>query len=255
MFQPDQHLSPPPPGQTNWAYFLDVDGTLISHTDNIDDVRVTPQLRALMHDLASCCNGALALVSGRRLSDLQTLFNMTGVTFIGQNGLEGHDNRGRTWQQKTFSASLRKRIHAEMKPMLALNPKLLLEDKGLMMTLHCRSVSTPNLQNLLLPSITPYPQKAMPLVLGLGKSGVDLMPCRYGKRQAVAWMLTQAPFYGRRPVFIGDDWADEPAFLEMNQRKGLSIKVGWGATHAIYRLENVAQVLAWLRTVPEQKAV
>ena len=58
--------------------------------------------------------------------------------------------------------------------------------------------------------------------------------------------LAQPPFKGRRPVFIGDDRNDEHGFAEVNKLKGISIKVGKGASCARFRLRDVAAVRRWL---------
>ena len=66
------------------------------------------------------------------------------------------------------------------------------------------------------------------------------------KGKAVAEYLTEPPFRGRRAVFIGDDLNDEHGFAEINRLRGISIKVGTGASCARFRLRDVAAVRAWL---------
>lgn len=62
-----------PAPRRNWAYFLDVDGTLIDIADRPDEVQVDDALLGLVARLHHACGGALALVSGRSLADLDGL--------------------------------------------------------------------------------------------------------------------------------------------------------------------------------------
>jgi signal transduction histidine kinase len=71
-----------------------------------------------------------------------------------------------------------------------------------------------------------------------GEIGIDL--------ERVARYLEEAPFRGRRPVFVGDDANDEHAFAVLNEMDGITIKVGKAASLARYRLPDVAAVRAWL---------
>jgi trehalose 6-phosphate phosphatase len=61
--------------------------------------------------------------------------------------------------------------------------------------------------------------------------------------------LDEPPFAGRRPVFIGDDLTDEKGFAVVNERNGVSIKVGGGDTLATMRVESVGELLEWLQGI------
>lgn len=257
MMQPNNSCSTLPKPCSDWAYFLDVDGTLINHTCNIEALRIAPETLRIVENLIDHCDGAFALVSGRRLQDLQKMFAIEGVPLIGQNGLEGCDSDGQTWRKSGFKPEIQHRINVRLKLLLRIFPQLQLEDKGLMITLHCRSMSMPYFQEVLLPLISRLVEQcnedSEQVTLELGKTGLDLMPPDIGKGHAVSWLLTHPPFFGRVPIFIGDDWADESAFREVNRRNGHSIKVGAGRTYARHQFQNVEQVLNWLSTVRGRK--
>jgi trehalose 6-phosphate phosphatase len=83
---------------------------------------------------------------------------------------------------------------------------------------------------------------------------VELKAIGGNKGAAVADFLKEEPFAGRRAVFAGDDVTDEDAFVLVNARDGISIKVGPGATNAAYRSSGTAEFLDWLRRLPAQLA-
>jgi trehalose 6-phosphate phosphatase len=84
------------------------------------------------------------------------------------------------------------------------------------------------------------------LELQCGKRVVEIKPAGIDKGSAVRNFMTEKPFKGRRPVFIGDDLNDEHAFAAVNRLDGISVKVGPGPTCAKYRLASVNAVRAWL---------
>jgi trehalose 6-phosphate phosphatase len=77
---------------------------------------------------------------------------------------------------------------------------------------------------------------------------VEFQPGSADKGRAIAAFLTEPPFLGRHPVFVGDDTTDEDGFVEIRRRGGIAVRVGTfdGATAANYRLPTVEAVLAWL---------
>jgi trehalose 6-phosphate phosphatase len=63
--------------------------------------------------------------------------------------------------------------------------------------------------------------------------------------------MEQPPFMGRTPLFVGDDVTDEHGFACVNELGGISIRVGaLAGTCAQYRIQDVAETLAWLRSIP-----
>src|ERR1051325_7059035 len=81
--------APPLPGTGDrWALFLDVDGTLLEFAERPGDVRVDPELYALLAELYAYLDGALALVSGRSLVGLDALFGSPPWAMAGLHGLQ-----------------------------------------------------------------------------------------------------------------------------------------------------------------------
>ena len=234
----------PPAPRVDWAYFLDVDGTLIDIADTPDAVRVDTALLELIARVHRASGGAVALVSGRALSFLEQRLGTLRLPLAGQHGLERRDATGRLWIHAAPPAA-KCAIKEALAPILARHPGLLLEDKGLTLALHYR----------LAPHLAAYAQRMMVRLAGAAGAGLEVQrgkrvaevkPSGIDKGTAVAEYLTESPFRGRRPVFIGDDLNDEHGFAEVNKLGGVSIKVGKGDSCARFRLRDVAAVRRWL---------
>jgi trehalose 6-phosphate phosphatase len=79
-----------------------------------------------------------------------------------------------------------------------------------------------------------------------GKSILEIKPDGSDKGTAILEYMTEAPFAGRRPVFVGDDLTDEYGFAAVTGARGWAVKVGRGPTSAHFRLRDVSAVRAWL---------
>ncbi|MDO8990680.1 MAG: trehalose-phosphatase [Sideroxyarcus sp.] len=234
----------PPLAQLDWAYFLDVDGTLIDIADTPDSVTVDASLLDLIARLYSESGGAMALVRGRAISDLEKRLSALRLPLAGQHGLERRDAAGRLWMHAAPPAA-KCAIKEALAPVLAQHAGLLLEDKGLTLALHYRQA----------PQLEYFAQRLMKqlaqgadagLEVQQGKCVAEIKPSGIDKGTAVAEYLGEIPFKGRRAVFIGDDLNDEHGFAEVNKLEGISIKVGKGPSCARYRLPDVAAVRRWL---------
>ncbi|MBI4985038.1 MAG: trehalose-phosphatase [Rhodocyclales bacterium] len=237
------HRQPPPP-RLEWAYFLDVDGTLIDIAATPDAARVDLPLLALVQQLHRASDGALALVSGRTLADLERRLGGLAVPVAGQHGMERRDANGDLHCHGAAAPATRD-IRVRLAPVLARHPDLLLEDKGLSLALHYRQA----------PQLAGYVHRLLGklvseagdgLLLQRGKRVLEVKPAGCDKGTAIEDYLGEMPFRGRRPVFIGDDVTDEHGFEVVNRLDGISIKVGAGRSCARYRLTDVGTVRQWL---------
>jgi trehalose 6-phosphate phosphatase len=234
----------PPNALADWAYFLDMDGTLIEIAESPSAVRVDEALLNLIKCLHLKCHGAVALISGRSLADLEQRMGGSLLPMAGQHGLERRDANKHLHVYRA-SSSAKSEIQDRLEAILARHPDVMLEDKGFSMAVHYRRA---------LP-LAGYLHRVMRrlvselgagLYLQKGKRVIELRPDGFDKGKAVDAYLSEMPFRGRRPVFIGDDLTDETAFVAVNKRGGLSIKVGEGASCAQYVLPDVQAVRHWL---------
>ena len=238
-----------PEARCEWAYFLDVDGTLVDLAATPDAIRVGAGLPGLLRALYRCSGGAVALVSGRALSDLDRHLPGLGLPCAAQHGLERRDASGRVWRHGAPAAA-REIVGEALAPLLARHRGLVLEDKGLTVAIHYRLAPqlAGHLHGLLRRLVAEHADSVQ---LQEGKYVIEIKPIGIDKGSAVREYLAEAPFLGRRPVFVGDDVTDERGFEAVNSVAGLSVKVGTGRTHARFRLPDIAAVHAWLAAALE----
>jgi trehalose 6-phosphate phosphatase len=234
-----------------YALFLDFDGTLVAIAERPDDVRLDPETRDALADLNGLLAGALAIVTGREIEVIDRFLAPLRLSIAGVHGLMRRDARGRTYTSP-FDAGLPAAIERAVSPLLQKYPGLLVERKFGAVALHYRD--HPELEQVSLDALQRAVCDLQETEIKRGKMVVEVKAIGGNKGAAVADFLKEEPFAGRRAVFAGDDVTDEDAFVLVNARDGISIKVGPGATNAAYRSSGTAEFLDWLRRLPAQLA-
>lgn len=233
---------------TDTAFFFDFDGTLVELAPTPDSICVPPSLIALLAALRHRSHGAVAIVSGRGIDNIDTFLNMPDLPIAGLHGAERRDANGDT-QRIRFNDARLLRIERELAVVVERHPGMLLEIKGAAVALHYRNaperegIAREATERLVADYADAY-------VLQPGKMVFEIKPKGVDKGRALAAFLNEPPFAGRMPVFAGDDLTDEKGFAVVNAHGGLSIKVGAGETSARARLDSVdalhAQIARWL---------
>jgi len=228
----------------SWAYFLDFDGTLVPFAAAPERVKVDPALRAAILALYDATGGAVAIVTGRPLAQVDRLFRGVRLPAAGHHGLERRSAAGRLTRHASATPPL-DRVRRELRHRIAAHPGLLLEDKEAALALHYRRA--PRLASYAHRLAREAVARLGPAhVLRRGKRVVEIAPAGGDKGTAIAAFMREPPFRGRTPVFLGDDVTDEFGFRAVNRLRGHSIKVGAGATAAKWRLRDVRAVRGWL---------
>ncbi|MBC7907967.1 MAG: trehalose-phosphatase [Rhodospirillaceae bacterium] len=238
-----QTLPKPPDADPAWAWFLDLDGTLIDIAPTPSAVTVPEPLPHLLTRLSQCHDGALAVVSGRSLENLRLLLTPFDPPAAGLHGLECRDASGGVVRLAPPPGldDIRTRLARAVEDA----PGLLLEDKGLALALHFRQA----------PEREESARRAVVAALGdnpgfamlAGKMVFEVKPAGVDKGSAVRSFMTKPPFSGRRPVFVGDDVTDEYGFRAANELGGLSVLVGQPReTAAMFHLDDIEACRGWL---------
>jgi trehalose 6-phosphate phosphatase len=233
-----------PPFEGNWAFFLDIDGTLLEIAETPDAVEADRSELVLVGKLSRAAGGAVALISGRSLHVIDELFAPLVLPAAGQHGAERRDAQGRRHRHR-FPVTALKPAAGGIRSFAARHQGLVFEDKGASVALHYRLA--PQLAAAAHEAVR---EAAEPLgdaveVQG-GKMVVELKPAGCDKGKAIESFLQEPPFAGRVPVFLGDDLTDEYGFRVVNRLGGHSVKVGQGPSAARWRVESPAAARAWL---------
>jgi trehalose 6-phosphate phosphatase len=239
---------PPPPDLRvdEIALFLDVDGTLVEIEREPGAVHVPARLCRVLADLQEAGGGALALVSGRSLEQLDRLFAPLRLSAAGLHGLERRNLAVGVFRREPDRAVFAP-ARAKLDGFARAHAGVLLEDKGLTLALHYRKAPQVEHEAKALAQAVAAASRGA-LVLLEGKKVLELKPPGDDKGKAIAAFMQELPFCGRCPVFAGDDITDEAGFATINGLGGISIRIGADArpTAAGYGHRDVRSMQAWL---------
>lgn len=228
----------------DWSFFLDIDGTLLEYAEHPQDVRVGADLLDLLGRVRAATGGAVALISGRSVADIDKLFSPLALPAAGQHGTERRAADGSV-RRHLPPLDLLGRAAADIVRLTAANSGLVFENKGMTLALHYRQAPA-------LRALAEREMRAIAAGLGnafelqTGKFVVEIKPGGKDKGSAIGEFMAETPFAGTCPVFVGDDLTDEPGFELVNRIGGHSVKVGPGITRARWRLFDAAAVRRWL---------
>jgi trehalose 6-phosphate phosphatase len=231
------------------ALFLDFDGTLVAIADRPDDVRLDPTTRQALTDLDRLLAGAVAIITGREIASVDRFLDPLRLSVAGVHGLTRRDAEGRV-HSPSVDGGFTAAIEQAAWPLLQKHPALFLEYKYGAVALHYRA--HPDLEQACIALFESAVRELPGVELKRGKMVVEAKVVGGNKGAAIADYLSEKPFVGRIAVFAGDDVTDEDAFVLVNGRRGVSIKVGPGETNATYRVNGTGEFLAWLRRLPSQ---
>ncbi|MEO6921067.1 MAG: trehalose-phosphatase [Collimonas sp.] len=231
------------------ALFLDFDNTLVDLAPRPENVLVPPDLITSLQRLQQAANGALAIVTGRPLEQIDHFLAPLRLPTAGVHGVERRSADGRMTYLPVPAVE---RLLDYLNPLVSRHPGLLLEVKRGALALHYRRA--PELEHDCLQAMTEALLQEQGFVMLRGKMVVEAKTADIGKGNAIAAFMQEAPFVGRRPVFIGDDITDEAGFawVQSVQGGGLGIKVGPGDSMAHSRIASAAAVRAMLVQLAKQ---
>lgn len=232
-----------PPITARTALFLDFDGTLVDIAAQPEMVEVSPELPDLLAALHAALGGALAIVSGRKLSDLDHFLAPQVLPVSAEHGAQFRLGSG------SLSQSASPDLQEVSRVALALATQhagLKVEIKNTAVSLHYRQA--PQLEALCLEAMAEAVKRSPGLELMQGKCVFDIKAAGVSKGSAIAALMGQAPFAGRLPLFAGDDTTDEAGFASVQGLGGEGIKVGEGHSLAERRCASPSELRQWLKT-------
>ena len=215
-------ITPPTPCP-DWALFLDIDGTLIDIAPTPDAVQVPETLAPALAAASTWLGGALAIVSGRSLADIDRLMAPLHPPCVGEHGAVIRHPDGKivhAGADRAVPAAWRTRLNQATRDWAG----VLVEEKGHCVAVHYR--------------LAPAREREVrDLVMGLAAENTaefEVLPASMAfeirhrgltKALAVETFMAQPPFADRVPVFVGDDVTDEDGFRAARAMGGLGLHV------------------------------
>jgi len=242
------------PHLSQTAILLDIDGTLLDLAPTPREVWVPPGLAETLAGLLERTSGALALVSGRSLNDIDLIFAPKQFPAVGGHGAEMRLTTD-TEAVAAHAPPMDKELKLRLAAIAKLSPGILLEDKGYSLALHYR--------------LAPHAEKAIyeavsliradlpnaPIEVLPGKSVCEIKHSGFNKASGVRELMKHEPFKGRRPLFIGDDVTDETVFAIMPDMQGLAFSVGRRAQGVAGHFDEPSDVRAFLAHLLDDEVV
>ncbi|MES2635357.1 MAG: trehalose-phosphatase [Pseudomonadota bacterium] len=218
------------------ALFLDFDGTLVDIAPQPDEVIVPTGLVETLDELNTYLGGALALISGRPLEQIDAYLHPLKLPSAGVHGAE---RRGANGEVVLMNTQPMQQVEDAAHALAARYPDLLVETKRGSVALHYRQA--PGLEEQCIAAMQAAVEDSPGMSLLKGKMVVEAKPGGASKGLAIEAFMQETPFAGRRPVFVGDDVTDEVGFATVQRLQGLGVKVGEGNSVAWQRIESPAQ--------------
>ena len=234
------------------ALLLDIDGTLLELAATPREVWVPPGLAETLNRLHELTSGALALVSGRSLNDIDLIFAPELYPAVGGHGAEMRlavDSEADAVRAPPLDKELKRRLAAIAK----LSPGILLEDKGYSLALHYRlaphaEAAIYEAVSLIRADLPEAPIEVLP-----GKCVCEIKHAGFTKASGVRELMTHSPFKGRKPLFIGDDVTDETVFAIMPEVNGLAFSVGRRARGVAGHFDEPSDVRQFLKALLDEE--
>jgi trehalose 6-phosphate phosphatase len=226
------------------ALFLDFDGTMVDIAPQPHAVEVPGALIGVLGDVKQYLQGAVAVISGRPIAQLDAFLQPLQLPAAGIHGAERRDAEGRLHVMDTHPLD---QVERAARSLAEQHPGLLVEDKRSSLALHYRQ--RPDLEALCLATMQRAVEESPGLTLLRGKMVAEAKPGGASKGRAIEDFLREAPFAGRTPVFIGDDITDEVGFSTVQRLGGMGLKVGEGPSVAWRRIADPASLRRELEAV------
>jgi trehalose 6-phosphate phosphatase len=231
------------------ALFLDLDGTLIDIARRPDLVRPPNDLAPLLRRIADSLGGAIAILSGRPISDIDALTAPLRLPAAGVHGVERRRDPDGAIEVHTPPVPME--LLTEVRRLVGDRKGLIVEPKTYAIAVHYREApeEAARLEEGLRVIVA---QHAREYVLAEGRRVFEIAPRAASKGSALAGFMRKPPFAGRRPVMIGDDATDETAMAAARRLGGEGLKVaGEHFPAEASQFANPAEVFSWLRALAD----
>lgn len=236
----------------------DFDGTITPIKPRPKEAKLGEGIRLLLRKISKRKSFIVGIISGRALKDIEEKVGVKGLIFAGNHGLEiAYKKKKFIYPAAKRYVSLISQIARSLKRGLAPFPGVVLEEKGLSLSLHYRLVkkrNLPELKKIFFQAVKPY-LAAQKIKLTYGKKVWEVRPpIKWDKGRAVLWLRQRLKPGRAFTIYIGDDLTDEDAFRAVNKIGGISIRVGRKkGSSARYYLRNTKDAQRFFRQIESSR--
>lgn len=234
------------------ALFLDVDGTLLDLAATPKSVRVPEGLVGILQRLSLAFDGAVAIITGRLISEIDLLLSPLRLTASGVHGAEFRRAPDREIERVT--ARLPSDVIQSMRKLALDIPGVIAEPKGAGLAVHYRQA--PHAEHDILTALeASLDSHAGAFELLPGKRLFEIIPSGLSKGTALNALSTLPAFRGRTPIMIGDDIGDEAAFAAAEGLHGFALRVaGEHYPTDVSDFAGPRSVVSWLDSLSRRLA-
>lgn len=211
------------PAFNQTALLLDLDGTLLDMAPTPDQVVVPPMLPGTLARLRDRLDGALAVITGRPVDQIDTLLPGIVPVVAGEHGGALRASPGAALTRAPVP-ELPPGLVDAAKAVAEDHPGVVLERKARGFVLHYRPAPAagPAVHAALEALVKPYDAT---LRLIAAHMAWEVRPRGVDKGTAMTEIMALPPFVGRLPVFIGDDVTDEDGMVVARAMGGAGLFV------------------------------
>jgi trehalose 6-phosphate phosphatase len=226
------------------ALFLDVDGTLLDLAARPEEVVTPAGLVATLAVAERKLAGALALISGRPIDDIDRLFAPLRLRVSGVHGAETRFDPDAS-TARTSAADLPQSLLAALRHAVEPFPGVFVENKRFSFTVHYRLAPSAERP---LRNIVKQVVNSLPIAVDMMDAhyAIEIKSPSFDKGGAIAAFLSMPTFGGRTPIFVGDDTTDESGFALVSARGGFAYSVGRPRPGAVNAFSEPRAVREWL---------
>lgn len=234
----------------HWALFLDLDGTLVDVAPSPDAIVVPRELPLILERLTVGLSGALAIISGRTVREIDQYLRPLRPAAAGVHGTELRTVP--LGQARNTVEALDKGVLHRVMAIKSIDDRIVIEPKHYSVAVHYRNAEHLRLEieAALRSTLADGPDHH---ILCHGRRVIEVVPRQVSKGTALAALMKEPLFRGRTPVMIGDDYSDESAFEMAVRLGGVCQRVaGEHFEQREAEFEDPAHLRSWLLSLSEQ---
>lgn len=196
---------PTAPPADRAAFLLDFDGTLVDIAPTPASVRVEPGFTEILTRLRDRCGGALAIVTGRPIEQIDHFLPGIPTAVAGEHGLTLRRSRDGA-EEPVNAEKLPESWQKNARELVERFAGTALEEKKAGLVLHYRG--NPAVEETFRSAILSWLSGQDIFEIHPSKMAWEIRLAGINKGNSVEALMAQPPFAGRIPVFVGDDVTD-----------------------------------------------